>query len=181
MERPTYTEFWSGNTDFSSSSAGGFGIRGRIPVGSGYVYTTGGPQSVDGQTWYSGNQSGTTNQAPADIKEVKIGTVGMFRRGYYEYTDDNWNTLVMNNNYSTSLEYSKWPTGTNCYFNNILPNIQLTDKSYVDNDNKHQGGYCSENLTALDGAMAMPFSMILDAYNGYSSVWTDFNSNTPIT
>ena len=183
VERPTYTEFWSGNTDFSSSSAGGFGIRGRIPVGSGYVYTAGGPQSVDGQTWYSGSQSGTTNQAPADITEVKIGTVGMFRRGYYEYTDDNWNTLVMNNNYSTSLEYSKWPTGTNanCYFNNILPNIQLTDKSYVDNDNKHQGGYCSENLTALDGAMAMPFSMILDAYNGYSSVWTDFNSNTPIT
>ena len=66
----------------------------------------------------------------------------MFRRGYYEYTDDNWNTLVMNNNYSTSLEYSKWPaeTNANCYFNNILPDIQLTDKSYVDNDNKHQGG-----------------------------------------
>lgn len=183
VERPTYTEFWSGNTNFSSSSAGGFGIRGRIPVGGGYVYTTAGPQSVDGQTWYSGSQTGTAFQAPADIKEVKIGTVGTFRRGYYEYTDDNWNTLVMNNNYSTSLEYWKWPSESSikCYFNNILPNIQLTDKSYVDNDNKHQGGYCSEDLTALDGAMAMPFTMILDAYNGYSSVWTDFNSNTPIT
>lgn len=182
VERPTYTEFWSGNTDFSSSSPGGFGVRGRVPIATGYVYTTSGPSYVDGQTWYTATQSDSF-EAPKHLEEKKIGTVGMFRRGYYEYTDDNWNTLPMNNNYSISLEYWKWPAELSgvCYFNNIVPNIQLTNKAYVDSDNKHQGGYCSEGLTASNGAMAMPFTMILDAYNGYGSVWTDFNSNTPIT
>jgi hypothetical protein len=46
--RPLYEEYWSKNQEFSPESAGGFALRCRLPIATGYIYTTKGPSQVDG-------------------------------------------------------------------------------------------------------------------------------------
>lgn len=170
QERPTYTEFWSGGSSFSPTAAGGFGLCGRIPVASGYVYTQEGPQYLDGQIWYH-FEMGSTIKSEPDLKY--LGMSGRFRKGYYQSTNDNWEEYQMNDNYAITSSFAKFPGENNCYFNKEAPHLKLTGKK-VEN-----GGIVSKDLTALDGPMAIPFYITLDAYNNYGSIYTDFNTNTP--
>lgn len=170
MERPTYEEFWSGNSYFSPTAAGGFAVQGRLPVASGYVYTVPGPQYLDGQRWYATFNGGSEYYTP-ELKYLSMA--GKFRKGYAIGTNDNWEEYSMNSLYPISSSLTKFPGTTDCYWNGTKPNLKLTGKQL------ENGGICSDDITAKDGPMTMPFYLTLDAYNNYASIYTDFNTNTP--
>lgn len=176
-----YDEFWSDNTTFSPNSAGAFAIRARYPVAGGYVYTASGPQYLDGMTWYSAQASqvpgqGDTLGGNVMIPYQKLGMVGAFRKGYYTATDVDWNEYVMNKNYDIQLTYARWPGDANCYYGKQTPTLGDLEACNI------PGVIAtSEEMLGLEGPAALPFTITLDAYNNYASIYTDYDSNAPLT
>jgi hypothetical protein len=113
---------------------------------------------------------------------------GTFRKGYYLATDENWNEYVMNNNYTVSSVFEKWPGDSSCYWGGQTPVIRPyqdlgvgpnpgfeNDTNPDINPNPTPGAWVVQS----NGPAAIPFYITLDAYNNYGSIYTDFNSNTP--
>lgn len=164
--RPSHPELYSYNTNFSPDSAGAFGIRTRIPVASNWVYTTNGPQTCDNQIWYTAalSESGSNTGEKSTPKMKYPGMAAMYRKGYYMDTDVNWKPRVINHNYG--LEHS-WTMN----YDQRQTWAYMTD------------GYCLANVSRFPFDMktfaARPFTVILDAWNSFGAIFTDYDDNTP--
>ena len=178
-KRATGAEFWSDDSDFSPNSAGAFAIRCRLPQASMYIYTTNGPSQVDGQTWFSADLSalgGNTGEKNVILPYKYFGMYGTFRKGYHTGTDVNWNEYVMNKEYTVSATYNKWPGSNSCYWAGQTPILGSLDDVTIDTTVPP-----SESITELQGPMALPFYITLDAYNNYGEIYTEYDTNSPQT
>lgn len=142
-------------------SKGYFCIEPRLPSTDGayWVYTANGPSSIDGQTY------ATSATAPLNIHNtvnyIKPGIYAGFRRGLNYDTDDNYNTITAFNDYS---------------FGKIVELNQVPDKETE--------GYIKTSFAPnaeYNWFIGDPFTVVLDAYNNYCSIWNYHDSNTPIT
>lgn len=139
----------------SPSSSGCFGIRCRVPVASGWVYTAEGPQYIDGQTYYrAGDAVGTIGGAP---KLKFTGVETYYRKGKYSDFDDNYEVIQGFNDYGFSR----------------------TDEEFVNYTPYCCWNRADNNLDVIRSSCGDPYTIILDAYNSYGSVWRDGDSNTP--
>lgn len=138
----------------SDQQKGHFAIRPRLAVASGFVYTAEGPQSLDGQLWYSSTSaSGVIAGQP---REKFIGYHYNFRNGYATILDENYNEIDCYKQYGGSYE-----------------------KQYMDGDypivdwvvNTERASYLP---------LANPMTIIMDAYNHYLLTYTEENSNTAL-
>ena len=189
ISRPFYEEYWSGSQYFSPNSAGGFALRCRLPRAAGWVYTTDGPSYIDGQEWYDAASSADSSSPGFKTTPTLryLGMYGTFRKGYYLGTDENWNEYVMNNNYTVSSVFERWPGNTSCYWGGQTPVIRpyqdlttgLNPGFENDTSNIKPNPIPKAWVVESNGPAAIPFYITLDAYNNYGSIYTDFNSNTP--
>ena len=144
------------NSNISPGSKGCFAIRCRLPLASGWVYSAEGPQYIDGQTYY------TASSAPGVIAGnptmVKAGIGAYYRRGKYADTDNDYNEFIPFKNYGITSEFTIKDTG----------HPRITD-----------GEMQIRTLPGKTLAVANPFTIIMDAYNNYFSVYNYDNSNTP--
>ena len=148
-------DFFNWNSEMSK---GCFGIKCRVPVATGWVYTAEGPQFVDGQIYYTGG-SGTGIIAGNPVR-VYDGISAYYRKGCYADVDLDYNTFICFHDYGVSEEY-KFTTG--------YPGSQmLTD-----------GIMSCQPYPSVSTPLANPYTIIMDAYNEYFSLSTYANSNTP--
>ena len=172
--------------DLSPGSKGCFGIRCHIPTCGSWVYTAEGPQSLDGAGWFKGG--GSMGEFTKPEKRYH-GIYGYYRKGFYAYCDDDYNEHLGYNNYGISQKIGKDP---------YRPIDLMTDgrtQLYLDllNDGYYNGeepkgysdsagGVWSAQLrTGINYCFANPFTIIMDAYNGYMSVYDYGSSNSPKT
>lgn len=165
-------EWYSYNTEISPCGAGCFAIRARTPVASSWVYTSSGPQNIDGIVYQT---AGMTEQriSASDPHRQYEGIYATFRRGYYTGTDINWNEYRMNDNYTISMTYKFPHSGSDCYSSDGKCQGVPYDK--LQNPNAPSFYYNEET------GHARPFYVTLDAWNNYGEIYTDFDSNTPTT
>ena len=127
---------------------GHFSVSTRVPLASGWVYTSEGPQYIDDQIYYTAGAS--AGQITGMPEWKYYGQNATFRRGYKSVLDENWETVPCFNEYG----YVE----------------QLPIKSiWVVNPER----YWDASITPL----ANPITTILDAYNGYWSSYTEEDSN----
>ena len=150
-------------TNVSPGSSGCFAFRCRIPKASGYVYTAEGPQYVDGQTFYTANAG--TNAIPGDIKLKYTGIATVYRKGYYMDYDENWEPIIVNNNYG---------------FERTDADYECVEEPISDTKWSVCWGRAVNDYTTLLSSCGNPYTIILDAYNKYGSVWRQSDSNTPL-
>ena len=141
-------------TLYSPNSKGFFSIRCRVPVASGWVYSAEGPQYIDGQIYYTaGAGTGVITGSP---KIIKTGVSALYRKGCYSDFDDEKNVIRSFNNYGYDITYN-------------------------DGDNQTPVFCYRDTMETEYSPMANPYTVILDAYNKYMSVWREEDSNTPMT
>ena len=130
---------------------GHFAIRPRLAVASGFVYSAEGPQSLDGQLWYSA--SSASGVIPGQPRERYIGYNYNFRNGYSTILDENYNEIECYKQYGGSYE-----------------------KQYMDGDNPIVDWVVNtERASYLP--LANPITITMDAYNHYLLTYTEENSN----
>ena len=136
------------------SLAGHFYVRPRIPRASGFVYSAEGPQSLDGQIWYSASSApGVIAGTP---QERYTGYNYSYRKGYQSILDENYEVIECYHSYGGSNETQYYENGR-----------YLVD--WVVNE---------ERSTYLP--MANPMTIILDAYNNYLLTYSEENSNNAV-
>lgn len=152
-------------TTLSRESSGCLAVRCRTPEASGWVFTAQGPQYIDGQIFskpVDGN--GTFSGSP---KLAYTGVTAWFRNGYYADTDDNYNPIIANHNYGIEQVNAENidPDGESDKIKDTIPRL------------------CMDRLngstTTVKTAAGNPYTVVLDAYNSYFSIWREDNSNTP--
>ena len=147
----------------SLTSSGCFALRGHIPIADRGVYTDVGLRSLDGNRWYSTRHDGagvvvTRND---DLPMAQYEAIqGIYRKGYAEGQDDNYEYYIANDNYifkySVNLDdYVKDNAVINIDDPNLVVDDDTTDKFIVN-----------------------PITYTLDAYHSYASAYDFGNSNT---
>lgn len=144
---------------FSPGSDGAFAIRCRLPIASGWVYTAEGPQYIDNQILYAG--SAGVGVIPGDPELLYTGIEAGYRKGYYADSDENYNEFVANSNYIFSKNYAESTEEASDYVPCVCWNRD------------------SNSLARITSACGNPYTIILDAYNKYGSVWRVGDSNDP--
>lgn len=164
---------------YSGASKGCFAIQSRLPSTEGamWIYSYNGPSSIDGMK-YTDNVLAQNNVVNI-VYWDKPGMIAHFRRGFNYDTDENYNTIDVFKDY----RFRKTFTGS-----------QITDKEtdgymQVNSDRfMAKGLYSYDDTIPIEGqpgtwvgsyGFANPFTVILDAYNNYCSMWNYHDSNTP--
>lgn len=146
-------------SDTNQGSKGYFSITPRLPSADGYwVYTMNGPSTIDGQT-YAPPATSPVGTPFNEVKYNKPGIYAGFRRGIQYDTDDNYNTINVFNDYrfSKTVDLNEIPS-------------------------KETDGYVKTRMNETGNwFIADPFTVVLDAYNDYCSIWNYHDSNTPMT
>ena len=171
-----------GTAPYNIGSKGYFYIKPRIPNTStaNWVYTTAGPTSIDGQPYM--NQAKTASgELPWDCYYVEPGITTGFRRGFRWDTDDNYDTIDVFNDYRFSKRFR---------FSDV-PDKETDGYMQINGtDLNNRGIYSYEDWQRIDNqdglwigdyGMGNPFTVVLDAYNNYCSIWNYHDSNTPFT
>ena len=70
---------------------GHFSFSTRVAQASSWTYTSGGPQSLDGQLWFAAED--TVGVIRGNPKWIYYGTNATFRRGLSSIYDENWNPI----------------------------------------------------------------------------------------
>ena len=132
----------------SGTNKGHFSFSTRVPVSSGWVFSTEGPQFIDDQIYYAAGseQAGTMVGTPL---WKYYGTDATFRRGLASIFDENWNVI-------------------DCYKQYGYTEKRDISTDWVVNPKRFNPAY---------HAMANPITTVLDAYNGYWSSWSEEDSN----
>lgn len=139
---------------------GHFSIRPRLPIASGFVYSAEGPQSLDGQLWYSAASSaGVIAGTPL---EIYTGYHYDFRNGYASILDENYEEIECFHQYGGSYEV-KYRDGSNPLVDWVVNNERVVDIG------------ASDYLP-----LANPTTIIMDAYNHYLLTYTEENSNNAV-
>ncbi len=173
------TDYWNGRSN-SFASKGYFSIKPRIPFADGpWVYTHNGPTQIDGQP-YASTKTVTTNSFNI-VYYTHPGIIAGFRRGNPFNTDDNYNVIDVYQRYDFEKDFT---------FNGVLDketdgHMQVNGEplqavglnSYDDNINFGN----QEGTWEGDYGFANPFTVVLDAYNNYCSIWNYHDSNYPFS
>lgn len=142
-------------SSYSPNSTGFFGVRTRVPFASGWVYTAEGPQYIDGQNYYrAGDATGVISGAP---KLKFTGIEAGYRKGKYSDFDDNFNVIPAYWDYGFSRKDEE--------YKEYIPYVCWNRNA--------------EHLTVTKSPVGDPYTVVLDAYNKYGSVWREGDSNTP--
>ena len=164
-----YADYPKKGWDPSNGSKGVFAIRPRMPKASSWVYTASGPQDIDGQTYYTG---GALTTAPTNEPYyARPGIYAQYRKGLRYDTDIDYNTIDAFKTYA--LEYDYRFSLSQCMWG--LSNEILTDGwmwDYTTQNNLTNHGYSNT-------PMANPFTIVMDAYHDYISIYDYGHSNTP--
>ena len=167
---------------YSRGSKGYFCIKPRLPstVNANWVYTTAGPSSIDGQTYINAGMT-SRGEPPYDVYYINPGVRAGFRRGFQWDTDDNYETINVFKNYIHSKNFT---------FNGV-PDKETDGYMQINGYGLNRRGYNSyedwrridtqDGLWIGDYGMGNPFTVVLDAYNDYCSIWNYHDSNTPFT
>ena len=147
--------------------------------GASWIYTYNGPSSIDGQK-YTDNLM-AQNNTHGFVYYTHPGIHAEFRRGAPLDVDENYNTI----NVFRAYRYSKDFT-----FNGV-PQKETDGFMQVNGARFQAAGLNSYDDTIptdnQDGTwegnygFANPFTVILDAYNNYCSIWNYHDSNYPFT
>lgn len=177
-------------------SAGFFNISPRMPSTSGamWIYNYNGPSGIDGQG-YSNNVLATTQGSEKlhnIVGYIHPGVIAGFRRGFQFDSDDDYEPIEVfqDHIYRKDFDIRNFP-GFKSYIQPTssiktdgwmqVNSDRLTSRGiYSFNDNFRpdlQDGTWTENFVAL----ANPFTVVLDAYNNYCSIWNYHDSNYPMT
>ena len=146
----------------SNQLKGHFSVRPRIAVASGFVYGAEGPQSLDGQLWYSA--SSAAGVIPGVPIEKYTGYHYNFRNGYATILDENYDEIECYRQYGGSYE-------TQYMVKSGVPAVDWicnTERSIVACEGGMDGDYLP---------LANPATIIMDAYNHYLLTYTEENSN----
>ena len=144
-------------TDISAYSSGMFGFRSRVPEATGWVYTSEGPQFIDGQVYYTANSAPGVIAGSVDLKYT--GMYAYYRKGKYSDFDDNFNVIPSFSNYGYYSEYEE-------FIAERAPYVAM--------------GRDNKSLETTMSSLGDPYTMILDVYNKYGEIYRDSDSNTPI-
>ena len=158
-------------TKTSAGSSGCFALRCRVPLASGWVYTSAGPQFIDGQVFYSAG-SDNVSMIQGHPKLMYTGVEAVYRKGYYTDFDENLDPILVNNNYGFERSDEE----------QIFSTAQ-TQQEVLDDDTTWSVWWDRNrpNVTKEFASVGNPYTIILDAYNKYGAVWRDSDSNTPLT
>jgi len=139
----------------SKASRGCFAIRGHIPEAKWGAYTDIGPISIDGETWYRTNSNNGTVRDMYDGQPKVARMYGVYRKGFAEGEDDNYNTFVAYKTYGyqRSVAYGDY-----------------VSRYAVANDTSGEGHLTNKWL-------ADPITYTLDAYHSYAAAYDWGNSN----
>lgn len=146
----------------TESSKGYFAISGRVPStqGANWIYNYNGPSSIDGQL-YTNNlnaQNGIVN----DVYYIKPGIKADFRRGFRYDIDENYESIDVFRDYAYNKVYNM----------NEIPEKETDGYMQVMTDN---------TIRQNDWWIANPFTVVLDAYHNYCSIWNYSDSNYPFS
>lgn len=162
-------------------SKGYFSIRPRMPStdGANWIYSYNGPSSIDGYKYTDNVLAG--RGVYGYVYYTKIGARAGFRRGFRYDTDDNYETIDVFRDYN----YSK-----TCKLEDI-PDKETDGYAQVNGARFQAVGLNSYDdtipLDNQDGTwvgdygFADPFTVVLDAYNNYCSIWNYHDSNYPFS
>lgn len=139
----------------SDQLKGNFDIKPRLPVASGWVYTSEGPQSLDGQVWYTA--SSAAGVIPGTPRERYTGYGYSFRNGYASILDENYNEIDCFNEYGGYKEIEYMASGGRPLVDWVV--------------NTERASYLP---------LANPMTIIMDAYNHYLLTYTEEDSNNAI-
>ena len=141
----------------SDQQKGHFAVRPRVAIASGFVYSAEGPQSLDGQLWYSA--SSAAGVIPGQPRELYTGYNYKFRNGYATILDENYEEIDCFREYGGSYETRYKQDGSTPLVNWVVNNERVSG--------------IGENYLPL----ANPTTIIMDAYNHYLLTYTEENSN----
>lgn len=162
-------------------SKGYFHIKPRLPSteGSSWVYTHNGPTSIDGQHY--ADTKTAQNNTFAIVYYINPGVQTGFRRGSPYDTDDNYELIDVYKDYlyGKQFTFSGVPDKeTNGYMQ--INGAPLEGKGlYSYDDNLNVSG--QEGTWEGDYCFANPFTVVLDAYNNYCSIWNYHDSAYPFS
>ena len=137
------------STNLEAKHKGHFTIGTYIPTATGWVYTSSGPQYIDGQTLFqAGDGIGVIAGQP---EMLYYGDPSFFRRGAKSVYDENWEVIDCYNEYGIkeirAIDYDGWVVNPErCSWSEYAP-------------------------------LANPITTILDAYNGYATTYNEDDSN----
>ena len=140
----------------SKASRGCFAIQGHTPQASWGTYTDIGPTGLDGERWFSTNVAGGTVKDNFDGQPKYSKMLGIYRKGFAEGEDDNYNTFTAYKTYGYERKVA--------YGDYVSRYAQVNDTSGV--------GHLSNNKWLAD-----PITYTLDAYHSYASAYDWGNSN----
>ena len=131
---------------------GHLSISSYLPTAGGWVYSAEGPQSMDGQIYYTaGAGSGVISNIPQNIY---YGNPASYRRGYATILDENWEEIDCFNQYGIEKTYK-------------------ISKNWIVNTDRYgvvEGGRPIHQISN-------PITTIIDAYNGYATCYNEEDSN----
>lgn len=158
FKNPLKANKYSQINETSIGSKGCFAIRPRLPEPDGWVYSADGPQTLDGQLYHpAGNVMGQVYEPKYTIPGIRAE----YRFGYSYDTDIDYNVFEAYKTYI--MEYSdKYSTNTD---DNILTDgYQMTTRD-----------------TNRSTGIANPFTVIMDGYHNYMSIYDYRWNNYPET
>lgn len=162
-------------------SKGYFHIKPRLPSteGSSWVYTHNGPTSIDGQHY--ADTKTADNHTFAIVYYINPGVQTGFRRGSPYDTDDNYELIDVYKDYLYGKQFT---------FSGV-PNKETDGHMQINGAPLEAKGLYSYddnyNMTGQEGTwegdygFANPFTVVLDAYNNYCSIWNYHDSAYPFS
>lgn len=175
----TADEYITANASYSGASKGCFAIQTRLPSteGANWIYTYNGPSSIDGYKYTDNVMAG--NNVVGYVYWAKPGIIAHFRRGFNYDTDDNYNTIEVFKDYRFTKQFNMTTVPdkeTDGYMQVNGARFQAVGLNSYDDTIPREG---QDGTWVGDYGFANPFTVILDAYNNYCSIWNYHDSNYP--
>ena len=171
----------TGETIPETFSKGYFYIKPRLPsaMNSSWVYTHNGPTSIDGQSYASTKTA--ANNTFGIVYYTNPGIYTGFRRGNPYDTDNDYNLIDVfkGYNYGKTFTFIGVPDRETSGYMEINGTPLMNKGLYSYDDNFNISG--QEGTWEGDYGFANPFTVVLDAYNNYCSIWNYHDSNYPFT
>ena len=142
----------------SPTSKGHFFLRTRVPVASGWVYTTRGPSYIDGQVAFTTNH-GVYYPGQGDTHYCGVGA--FYRRGDKYMLDDNYNQFVAFEDYGIWDRMATSSQWQGCFGRQGIMGEEITQSQIG------ASGWCN------------PYNITMDAYNHYFELSNYGSSNIP--
>ena len=162
-------------------SKGYFSIQPRMPStdGANWIYSYNGPSSIDGYKYTDNVLAG--NGVHGFVYYTKLGIKAGYRNGYRYDTDENYETIDVFNDYrfNKTFRLEDVPDKETDGFAQVNgARFQAVGLNSYDDTIPRES---QDGTWVGDYGFADPFTVVLDAYNNYCSIWNYHDSNYPFT